>query len=121
VKSVFDTWIDREKASDGASISKSESSKDLQDYSISVASRCAKRAFITTTTGYFGLVPKRTRVGDLVCIVYSAETAYILRKPEAYHADTPGSFVGEAYLHGIMQGEHLDTAKSEDSKVFWVT
>jgi hypothetical protein len=120
VKSVFDTWVDREKTSDGDSNLKPESAKRVQDYSNSVVSRCAKRTFITTTTGYFGLAPQKTNIGDLVCIVYSGAAAYIFRQPEPDVADTPGSFVGEAYVHGIMQGEYLDTAKGEDFTAFWL-
>jgi hypothetical protein len=69
---------------------------------------------MTTATGYFGLAPQDTKVGDLVCIVYSAEVAYIFREPEPEDPDVPASFVGEAYIHGIMQGEYLETAKVED-------
>jgi hypothetical protein len=120
VKPIFDAWIGREIASDGASSSKPVDAKTIQDYSNSVVSRCAKRTFITTTTGYFGLAPQKTKAGDLVCIVYGADVAFILRKPEPELGDVPGSFVGEAYIHGIMQGEYLEKAKGEDFTGFWI-
>lgn len=120
VKSIFSAWISRETPSHGASSSEPDHQKKVLDYNNSVVSRCVKRSFITTKTGYFGLAPQNTKVGDLVCIVYSAEVAYILRKPEPEAGDIPGTFVGEAYVHGIMQGEYLDTARGEDFTGFWL-
>jgi hypothetical protein len=120
VKPIFDAWIGREIPSDDSFISESEQLKHIQSYSNSAVSRCAKRTFITTTNGRFGLAPQKTEVGDLVCIVYSGEVAYILRKPAPEFEGTPGSFIGEAYIHGIMQGEYLDTAKGDDFTAFWL-
>jgi Heterokaryon incompatibility protein (HET) len=117
VKPIFDAWVGQ----DGTSpIPKPEHAKRILDYNNSVVSRCVKRAFITTTKGYFGLAPRTTKVGDLVCVVYSGEVVYILRNPEPDGVDTPGSFVGESYIHGIMQGEYLDTAKGEDFTALWL-
>jgi hypothetical protein len=120
VKPIFDAWVGREIASDGASCSKPVDAKKIRDYSNSVVSLCAKRTFITTTTGYFGLAPQKTKPGDLACIVYGADVAFILRKPKPELGDVPGSFVGEAYIHGIMQGEYLKKAKGEDFTGFWI-
>jgi hypothetical protein len=120
VKPMFDAWIGREIASDGASSSTTVETKRIKDYSNSVVSLCAKRTFITTTTGYFGLAPQKTKSGDLVCIVYGADVAFILRKPEPGLGNVPGSFIGEAYIHGIMQGEYLKNAKDEDFTAFWM-
>lgn len=120
VKPMFDAWIGREIASDGALSSTTVDTKRIKDYSNSVVSLCAKRTFITTTTGYFGLAPQKTKLGDLVCIVYGADVAFILRKPESELGDVPRSFIGEGYIHGIMQGEYLEKAKDEDFTAFWI-
>ncbi|OSS43193.1 hypothetical protein B5807_12187 [Epicoccum nigrum] len=120
VKPIFDAWIGRDIASDGSSSSTTVETKRIKDYSNSVVSLCAKRTFITTTTGYFGLAPQITKLGDLVCIVYGADVAFILRKPEPELGNIPGSFIGEAYIHGIMQGEYLEKAKDEDFTAFWM-
>ena len=115
LKPIFDAWIGREILSDGPTI---PAAQRILDYSNSVISRCAKRAFITTTKGRFGLAPQKTKKGDLVCILYSGEVAYILRTPAPELEGTPGRFVGEAYIHGIMQGEYLGIAKGEDFTAF---
>lgn len=120
VKSIFDAWVGRGSSSDGDLSSNQAYSKIVKNYSNSVVTRCAKRAFVTTANGYFGLAPRDSKVGDIVCIVYSAEVPYIFREPEPENADAPGSFVGEAYVHGIMQGEYLETAKVDDFTGFWL-
>lgn len=58
-----------------------------------------------------------------MCILYSGEAAFILRNPPPELEkleETSGSFIGEAYVHGIMQGEYLETAKVEDFTGFWL-
>ncbi|KAF2810809.1 HET-domain-containing protein [Mytilinidion resinicola] len=58
------------------------------------------RPFISTS-GFVGLAPLRVQVGDVVCILLGGDVPYLLRKcGESY------ILVGEAYVHGIMYGEH---------------
>lgn len=65
------------------------------------------RRFFVTEKGYFGLGSPTTQEGDEVWILSGGNTPYILRQ-----TDGPSSrnriFVGEAYVHGIMQGEALN-------------
>jgi hypothetical protein len=59
------------------------------------------RRFAVTENGYMGLVPAGTQYGDLVCIIYGAQTPFLLRP-------RPGGnylIVGECYIHGMMDGE----------------
>jgi hypothetical protein len=53
--------------------------------------------------GYLGFGPHRLEEEDLVCVFFGAEVPFILRKLSSggYH------FVGECYVHGIMDGEVL--------------
>jgi hypothetical protein len=55
-----------------------------------------------TEDGWMGLMPAMTREGDVVCVLRGCEVPLILR-------DNGGgsrwSSVGEAYVHGIMDGE----------------
>lgn len=62
-----------------------------------------RRPFFSNS-GHVGLAPARAEPGDCICIIYGSPVPYILR------ASTKGKFVliGEAYVHGIMDGEWLD-------------
>ena len=56
-----------------------------------------------------GLGPQNTRVGDQVCILYGCSVPVVLRKEtglEMAGKDT-WRLVGEAYVHGIMDGETI--------------
>jgi hypothetical protein len=51
--------------------------------------------------GYVGLGPPDIRKGDVVCVFLGSDLPHILRK-----LDQSGyQLVGEAYVHGIMDGE----------------
>lgn len=60
------------------------------------------RRVAATKSGHLGLVPRTAQPGDQVWLFAGGRTPYILRP-----TDSPGqySFVGEAYVHGIMDGE----------------
>ncbi|RSL57745.1 hypothetical protein CEP54_008113 [Fusarium duplospermum] len=61
-----------------------------------------RRAFLTST-GYVGVGPLDTRVGDEVCVFIGGNAAYLVRPEEnEFH-----SLGGEAYVHGVMYGELL--------------
>lgn len=58
----------------------------------------------------FGLAPEGTTVGDRVCILHGCSVPVVLSKIERIgkQGDSGGdlnSLVGEAYVHGIMDGE----------------
>jgi hypothetical protein len=58
------------------------------------------RRLITTTNGYIGLAPSGVERGDKVCVLLGCHVPLVLRP-------VGGQFkvLGDAYLHGIMQGE----------------
>jgi hypothetical protein len=60
----------------------------------------SRRIFISTT-GYVGLCPWHTEIGDKLCIFLGGNTPYIIR-PTGQGNHT---LIGEAYAHGIMYGE----------------
>jgi hypothetical protein len=63
----------------------------------------SKRRFCTTTNGALACVPKASREGDIICVLFGGEVPYVLRP-------TGGVFywvIGECYVHGIMHGESL--------------
>lgn len=56
-----------------------------------------------TSTGYVGVGPLDTRVGDEVCVFIGGNAAYLVRLEE----NKLHSLIGEAYVHGVMYGELL--------------
>jgi hypothetical protein len=71
--------------------------------------KCFNRRFYRTVEGRFGWCPDQSKVGDKVCILNGAPVPFVIRQTE------PGSFelIGDAYLHGIMDGEAIDLEEVE--------
>lgn len=59
----------------------------------------------------FGLCPPRTKEGDIICILHGCSVPVVLR-PTADGME----LVGEAYVHGIMDGEALEGFRDRGSK-----
>jgi hypothetical protein len=58
------------------------------------------RTLAVLKEGYVGLVPKTAETGDVVCILFGCDTPVVLRP-----VGNDFLFVGECYVHGIMDGE----------------
>ena len=58
------------------------------------------RVMILTRRGFLGIAPWGTMVGDSVCVLLGVPMPVILRSDFSFF-----KFVGECYLHGIMNGE----------------
>jgi hypothetical protein len=86
----------------------------LRPYSDAAVWRCVKRSFIVTEKGYMGLGPSRTQSGDVVCVLRGGNVPFILRESQ----DRYYMFVGESYVHGIMDGSFVREAKMEDMREF---
>lgn len=77
---------------------------------------CAlSRRFALTSKGYMGNVPQSSKSGDLICLSRHVPWPFLLR-PEVDHY----TWVGFAYVHGIMNGEAIKSAKRKDAKIFHV-
>lgn len=61
---------------------------------------CHMRKFFCTSKGLFGLGPAMVQADDLVCVLFGADTPFVLRR-----AETRYKVVGECYVHGLMQGQ----------------
>jgi hypothetical protein len=73
------------------------------------------RSFIVTDKGYLGLASRNTVAHrDHVCVLKGGNVPFTLRKRD----DGYWTFVGESYVHGIMDGEFVRAAKKEDLRVF---
>jgi hypothetical protein len=62
------------------------------------------RRFCVTGKGYFGLVPAKAQVGDLVCLLLGGDAPVVLRRDES---DGLYIYIGDCYVHGIMNGEAM--------------
>ena len=74
------------------------------------AKTCTHRQrFFVSNKGYIGLVPPATELGDQIFIFLGGKTPYVIRpQKEASGNDkspTEYHFIGEAYVHGLMDGE----------------
>ena len=57
-----------------------------------------------TEGGHLGLAPRNAVPGDRVVILIGGQVPYILRATGDHHI----TLVGEAYVHGRMNGEALE-------------
>ena len=80
--------------------------------------KCAinRRQLIYTDHGYMGLAPWDAEVGDWICLFFGSQVLYVLKGD----LDRQCEFVGECYLHGMMDGEALgdDEIVEERIKTF---
>jgi Heterokaryon incompatibility protein (HET) len=59
------------------------------------------RRFCRTVGKRLGSMPKGAEVGDKICIFYGGELPYVIRPGD----NGEYKFVGDCYLHGVMNGE----------------
>ena len=59
------------------------------------------RTFMASTTGLMCLGPEETQAEDVIFVAMGADVPFVLRPQE----DGNFKFVGECYVHGIMDGE----------------
>ena len=72
------------------------------------------RRLITTEKGYIGVALNKARRGDLIVIALGSSVPFVLRPKERGDRYT---FVGEAYVHGIMEGQAMEWLESGKCKV----
>jgi hypothetical protein len=66
------------------------------------------RSYFSTDGRRTGIGPSNTRVGDLVCVLMSGPTPYILRPDDSDASGSSYTLVGESYVDGLMSSEALD-------------
>ena len=85
-------------------LGRSQTSPELHDQFIWHTRRMMRgRSLITTMEGHPGLVPKTTRVGDIICVILGCMTPLVLRQKNALQYEV----IGPCCLDGIMSGEAL--------------
>lgn len=108
----FETLMGRQNGS----LTESEKWVFREPFSSRAFACCFRRAFVITRKGYLGLAPSSTQIGDFVCVLKGGNAPVILHPKD-------GSFyryLGDSYVHGIMNGECVREAKPEDVQEFWV-
>ena len=63
------------------------------------------RRLFTTLRNSLGLAPQETRKGDLICVIFGCSVPVILRRNAANRSDIHYEFIGECYVHDLMDGE----------------
>ncbi|OJI85742.1 hypothetical protein ASPTUDRAFT_118842 [Aspergillus tubingensis CBS 134.48] len=61
------------------------------------------RRLMISSKRYIGLVPAKAQEGDLICVLFGCSVPVILRKQGDNY-----TFIGESYVHGIMDGEAIE-------------
>ncbi|KAK4184620.1 heterokaryon incompatibility protein-domain-containing protein [Podospora australis] len=94
-------------------------------YMTSLLNLYRSRAFLTSK-GYVGLCPDTASAGDTIFIPSGAHCPYVIKKRDGRNADASSAesystLLGEAYVHGIMNGElQLDQRCNEEEKFYLV-
>ncbi|OAL52644.1 hypothetical protein IQ07DRAFT_379424 [Pyrenochaeta sp. DS3sAY3a] len=88
---------------------------DLGDYLYQLQDIAYGRRPFQTSKGHFGIGPCTMAPGDLLYVLIGADVPYVLR------LDIHGRLrlVGEAYAHGIMDGETLEGGLPADAIVIY--
>ena len=76
--------------------------------------KLAGRVLFITTEGYMGLCSVGVEEGDVVSIILGCDMPILLRKRDESHRRV----IGEAYVHGIMNGEALNGLTMENYTTF---
>ena len=96
--------------------SESESSRDASSISIDRVGRtferdvlrmATNRQFAITEKRYMGWIPVDARKGDKICILMGGQVPFVLRPISGGGGGGEYQFIGEAYLHGLMDGEGM--------------
>ena len=99
--------------------------EDIESVTEELRACCGGRRFFITRNGYIGLYPPYAEQGDLVYAVPGLHVPVMLRPGLAERPSRQScsgrktlQYVGECYVHGLMDGEGLSTgAVQEDVEI----
>ena len=69
------------------------------------------RRLFVTEKGYLGIAPATTELGGAVCVLFGSQMPMDLRQEDDHWL-----FVGQTYIHGIMDGEALEGVDVEKTR-----
>ncbi|KAE8446548.1 hypothetical protein EG329_011880 [Mollisiaceae sp. DMI_Dod_QoI] len=73
------------------------------------------RRMMVTSKGYIGTAHPQSRVGDSIVLLQGASVPIILRSCEGGY-----KVIGEAYVHGIMEGEFWEAQDEANMQEFYL-
>jgi len=71
------------------------------------------RSFFATKGGHIGMGPAYSKAGDRVCLIMGLNAPYIVRTTEDRNPSRV-ELIGEAYVHGMMDGEMMKVGEAKD-------
>ncbi|XMA11456.1 hypothetical protein WAI453_004247 [Rhynchosporium graminicola] len=117
----FETWMGRRPLPESvmetdSSNADTEEVKRLycKPFTDACVTRCHGRSFVITEQGYIGMAPLKSKIGDIVTVLEGGYVPFILRELEGGGYQ----FIGESYVHGIMEGEALQDKREDDIQIF---
>lgn len=79
-------------------------------FSAAYGRNTSNRKLLLTEQGRLGMGPVSMKEGDRVCMIRGAELLFVLRPADGENTFT---LIGEAYVHGCMDGELVDVLKDD--------
>ncbi|KFY27601.1 hypothetical protein V493_03402 [Pseudogymnoascus sp. VKM F-4281 (FW-2241)] len=102
-------------------IAMSSNEEKISDFVNTIRPNVGRRRLFVTKERLIGLGPAGMREGDEVWVLPSAGAIFILRKcNDDDDGDMRYSFIGDAYVHGVMDGEAVDGKEVEIRDVILV-
>jgi hypothetical protein len=65
-----------------------------------------------------GLIPRTAQVGDIICILLGCSVPVVLRRYKISVTTIEWRLSGDAYVHGIMDGEAICSLSEDDRRQF---
>ncbi|KAI4173817.1 MAG: hypothetical protein LQ346_008339 [Caloplaca aetnensis] len=78
-----------------------DENKRKQEMVFALNNASNRRRLCWTNSGRMGLVPATAQAGDLLFVLWGGQMIHVLRRTESERF----TYVGESYIHGIMDGE----------------
>jgi hypothetical protein len=88
------------------------SPKEVLEFDGSVMTATCNRRFFISEKGYIGLAASNAAPGDKIAVLFGGKVPYILRRNEhesSEASETTWTFLGDSYVHGIMDGEVIES------------
>lgn len=79
--------------------------RTFEDLGAAIRAALKMRRFAITSKGYFALVPRGAKQGDVVAVFDRACVPFVIRRVKRHAIEIGYELLGEAYVHGIMKGE----------------